>query len=76
MAIGLGLKACSLGMSVLFKNAASLSTELTEAKDNYSLGRLEKKIQRADLLILDEMSTLNTCLKLYHSIRKILTYRF
>jgi len=55
MAIGLGLKACSLGMSVLFKNAASLSTELTEAKDNYSLGRLEKKIQKADLLILDEM---------------------
>ena len=55
MAIGLGLKACSLGMSVLFKNAASLSTELTEAKDYYSLGRLEKKIQRADLLILDEM---------------------
>ena len=55
MAIGLGLKACSLGMTVLFKNAASLSTELTEAKDNYSLGRLEKKIQRADLLILDEM---------------------
>lgn len=55
MAIGLGLKACSLGMTVLFKNAASLSTELTEAKDNYSLGRLEKKIQKADLLILDEM---------------------
>lgn len=54
MAIGLGLKACSLGMSVLFKNAASLSTELAEAKDNYSLGKLEKKIQSADLLILDE----------------------
>ncbi|MCF0150258.1 MAG: ATP-binding protein [Firmicutes bacterium] len=55
MAIGLGLKACSLGMSVIFKNAASLSTELAEARDNYSLGRLEKKIQSADLLILDEM---------------------
>ena len=55
MAIGLGLKACSMGMRVLFKNAASLSTELSEAKDNYSLGRLEKKIQKADLLILDEM---------------------
>ena len=55
MAIGLGLKACSSGMSVLFKNAASLSTELSEARDNYGLGRLEKKIQRADLLILDEM---------------------
>ena len=55
MAIGLGLKACSMGMTVLFKNAASLSTELSEARDNYSLGRLEKRIQRADLLILDEM---------------------
>lgn len=55
MAIGLGLKACSLGMTVLFKNASSLSTELAEARDNYSLGRLEKRIQKADLLILDEM---------------------
>ena len=55
MAIGLGLKACSMGMSVLFKNAASLSTELSEARDNYTLGRLEKRIQKADLLILDEM---------------------
>ena len=55
MAIGLGLKACSMGLDVLFKNASSLSTELSEARDNYSLGRLEKRIQRADLLILDEM---------------------
>lgn len=54
-AIGIGLKACSLGMSVLFKNASSLSTELTEAKDNYMLGKLEKRIRSADLLILDEM---------------------
>lgn len=56
MAIGLGLKACALGMNVLFKNAATLSTELSEAKDNYVLGKLEKRIRRADLLILDEMS--------------------
>ena len=55
MAIGLALKACSMGMSVLFKNAASLSTELSEARDNYALGKLEKRIQKADLLILDEM---------------------
>ncbi len=55
MAIGLALKACSLGMSVLFKNASSLSTELTEARDAYMLGKLERRIQRADLLILDEM---------------------
>ena len=51
MAIGLALKACSMGMNVLFKNAASLSTELTETRDAYVLGRLEKRIQRADLLI-------------------------
>lgn len=55
IAIGIGLKACSSGMSVLFKNAASLSTELAEARDNYSLGKLEKKIRSVDLLILDEM---------------------
>ena len=55
MAIGLELKACSMGMSFLFKNAYSLSTELSEARDNYSLGKLEKRIQKADLLILDEM---------------------
>ena len=55
MAIGIGLKACASGKSVLFKNAASLSTELSEAKDNYALGKLEKRIQKVDLLIIDEM---------------------
>lgn len=55
MAIGIGLKACSCGKSVLFKNAMSLSTELSEARDNYALGKLEKKIQKVDLLIIDEM---------------------
>ena len=55
MAIGLGLKACEAGMNVLFKNTATLSCELTEARDNFVLGKLEKKLQRADLLILDEM---------------------
>lgn len=56
LSIGLGLKACSLGLDALFKNAATLSTELTEARDNYSLGKLEKRIRKADLLILDELS--------------------
>ena len=50
MAIGLALK-----MNVLFKNAASLSTELSEVRDNYVLGKLEKRIRKADLLILDEI---------------------
>ena len=55
MAIGLGLKACEAGMKVLFQNAAALSVELTEARETYSLGKLEKKLQRVDLLIIDEM---------------------
>lgn len=41
LAIALGLKACTQGYNVLFKNAATLSTELCEAKDNYHLGKLE-----------------------------------
>lgn len=56
MAIELGLKVCTLRMSVLFKNAAALSTELSEAKGNYVLGWLKKRIRQANLLILDEMS--------------------
>lgn len=55
LAIGLGLKACALGKAVLFKNASALSTELTEARDNYVLGKIEKKIRNADFLILDEL---------------------
>lgn len=55
----LGLKACCLGHSVLFKNAASLSTELCEAKDHYSLGKLERALAKTDLLILDELSYLS-----------------
>ncbi len=65
MAIGLALKACAAGMSVLFKNASSLSTELTEARDNYVLGKIEKRIRSADLLILDKMGYV--CFNRYQS---------
>ena len=57
--IALGLKACTQGYNVLFKNAATLSTELCEAKDNYRLGKLERTLAKADLLILDELSYLS-----------------
>ena len=56
LSIAFGLKACAMGYRVLFKNAATLSTELCEAKDHYSLGKLERNIAKADLLILDELS--------------------
>lgn len=56
LAIALGLKACCAGFRVLFKNAATLSTELCEARDARSLGKLETSVARAQLLILDELS--------------------
>ena len=59
LAIALGQKACTQGYNVLFKNAATLSTELCEAKDNYHLGKLERTLAKADLLILDELSYLS-----------------
>ena len=59
LAIALGLKACTQGFHVLFKNAASLSTELCEARDHYRLGKLERTLEKADLLILDELSYLS-----------------
>ena len=59
LSIALGLKACGLGFRVLFKNAASLSTELCEAKDHYYLGKLERTLAKVDLLILDELSYLS-----------------
>ncbi len=56
ISIALGLKACLQGYRVLFKNAGSLSTELTEARDSYQLGRIERLLDKTDLLILDELS--------------------
>ena len=55
-AIALGLIACNQGYRVLFKNAATLSTELCEAKDQSRLSKLEKTLAKAHLLILDELS--------------------
>lgn len=56
LSIALGMKACSADFRVLFKNAAALSTELCEARDDYSLHRLQKTLRSTDLLILDELS--------------------
>lgn len=52
----IGIKACLLGYKVIFRTATTLVTELREAKDSYSLRKLEKSIAAADLLLLDELS--------------------
>ena len=56
LSISIGLKACLQGYRVLFKNAGTLATELTEARDAYQLGRIERQLEKTDLLILDELS--------------------
>ncbi len=43
----------------MFKPAATLATMLVEAKDSKELLKLERKIQKADLLIIDELSYLS-----------------
>lgn len=59
LSIAIGLKACLKGYRVLFKNAGTLATELTEARDAYQLGRIERQMEKTDLLILDELSYLS-----------------
>ena len=56
ISIAIGLKACLQGYRVLFKNAGTLSTELAEARDAYQLGKIERQLEKTDLLILDELS--------------------
>ena len=45
-----------IAINVLFKNAATLSTELAGVRDNYTLWKLEKRIQQANLLTLNRLS--------------------
>lgn len=59
ISIAIGLKACLQGYRVLFKNAGTLATELTEARDAYQLGKIERQMEKTDLLILDELSYLS-----------------
>ena len=58
LAIGLGIRLCKQKYKVLFYTAANLITELVEARDDQRLSRLEQKLEKVDLLIVDELSYL------------------
>jgi len=58
LAIGLGIRLCKQKYKVLFYTAANLVTELVEARDDHRLSRLEQKLEKVDLLIVDELSYL------------------
>lgn len=55
LAIALGVEAARRRLRVLFARASNLVRSLLEAKDERNLGRLQQRLYRADLLIVDEL---------------------
>ncbi len=55
LAIALGVEAARRRFRVQFRRAANIVRELVEARDERMLGRLQQKVQRVDLLIIDEL---------------------
>ena len=55
LATALGFAACAQGKRVRFTSTTALVTELLEARESRSLARLQKQLERLDLLILDEL---------------------
>lgn len=53
-AIGLGVKACLAGYSVLFASVPRMLVEIKESESKRKLSRLQKKFEKYDLAILDE----------------------
>jgi DNA replication protein DnaC len=59
LATALGLAICRLGKRVKFVTAASLVTQLEEAQQQHRLERVLGQLDRADLLIVDELGYLS-----------------
>lgn len=55
LSIALGVEATRRRHRVLFTRAANLVGTLVEARDERTLGRLQQRIQRVELLIVDEL---------------------
>lgn len=55
MAIGLGIKACTAGYKVLFTTIPLLVNELKESRGQKTLRAFEKKFEKYDLIIADEL---------------------
>jgi DNA replication protein DnaC len=56
LATALGEAAIEKGYRVKFTSAASLVTELVEARDTHVLGRVIRRYSRVDVLIIDELA--------------------
>lgn len=55
IAIGLGIKACMAGHSVMFTQVAKLLTQIRESHSSRTLRNLESKFEKYDLVICDEL---------------------
>jgi len=55
LAIGLGVEATRRGFRVAFTRAADLVRELLEARDSRQVGRLQQRLLRVSVLIVDEL---------------------
>lgn len=55
LAVALGVEACGRGKKVRFFRATELITQMMEARDERTLGRLKGQLAKLDLLILDEL---------------------
>lgn len=55
LSIGLGIKAAQLGYKVCFAHVPSLIVELKESRNERRLYSFKRKIEKYDLLILDEL---------------------
>jgi DNA replication protein DnaC len=55
IAIGLGIRACMAGHSVLFTKVAKLLTQIRESHSSRTLRTLESKFEKYDLVICDEL---------------------
>jgi DNA replication protein DnaC len=54
IAIGLAIKACQLDYSVLFTTIPRLITQINEARSNRTLGLLQSRFEKYDLVVCDE----------------------
>jgi DNA replication protein DnaC len=59
IATGIGVRACELGYSVMFRSAHGLAGEMAAAESEGRLPRLIKKLSRPHLLIIDDMGLLS-----------------
>ena len=55
IAIGLGIKACEQGYTVMFTKVAKLLTQIRECHSNRTLRMLELRFEKYDLVICDEL---------------------